>query len=137
MAGSTILATSRPGGRPPSVTILRPVAGEAVDRKVTVRWTASDPDGGDRLTYNIQYSPDMGDHWFALGVDLPGASTTPTQTMTLDLGGEAGSNGARALVRVLASDGYNTALATSAPFSVAPRAPEPSITMIVGIGVLL
>lgn len=125
MADSTILATLTPGSASPVVTIQQPIGGASIGSEITIDWTATDPDG-DQLYYTIQYSPN-GDEWYPLLVNY-GGTGADVETVTLDFSGEAGSDGASALVRVLASDGYNMALATSQPFTVAKRAPFVAIT---------
>ncbi|MDX1665456.1 MAG: IPT/TIG domain-containing protein [Candidatus Promineifilaceae bacterium] len=120
MAEDALLAVLAPGAGQPTVAIDQPAGGTVVGEHVTVSWTASDPDG-DRLYYTVLYSPN-GDEWSPLLVNY-GGSGTARETVTLDISGEAGSDGVGALVRVLASDGYNTTVATSQPFSVARREP--------------
>src|SRR5689334_20707517 len=67
--------------------------------------------------YSVQYSPDKGQTWFAIGVNV---TDTAIKIKTAHLpGGEAG------LVRVTASDGFNSAAADSpATFTVEGHAPE-------------
>jgi len=125
MADSTILNTLTPGTASPVITIQQPTGGASIGNEITIDWTANDPDG-DQLYYTIQYSPN-GDEWYPLLVNYGGEGGV-NETVTLDFSGEPGSDGASALIRVLASDGYNTALATSQPFTVAKRAPYVAIT---------
>jgi hypothetical protein len=82
-----------------------------------VSWQGSDADGS-ALTYALQYSTD-GSNWMPVAVGLKQAS--------YDLNGASlpGSDAAR--IRVLASDGFNTASADSATFAVAKKAPLVSI----------
>jgi hypothetical protein len=84
-----------------------------------VRWSASDPDG-DSLSYLLQYSRDAGSTWYTLGSDLH------ADTFSLDLDLLPGST--QCLVRVIASDGFNTASVQSmAPFAVSKHAPIPTV----------
>jgi hypothetical protein len=126
MADETVLAAFSPGTAQPVVSIDQPTGGASLEGEITVGWTASDADG-DPLLYNILYSPNNGDEWYPLLVNY-GGTGEDNETITLDLSAEAGSDGTSALVRVITSDGYNTGLATSQPFSVAKRAPFVAIT---------
>jgi hypothetical protein len=95
--------------------------------QMTLSWRAADPDAGDRLLFNVQYSPVGGQRWQTMLTGLP--DTTAGDMVSLDLRSLSGLSGSAAggLIRVAASDGYNTTIATSRPFSVAERAPEPRI----------
>lgn len=81
-------------------------------------WSASDPDG-DPLRFIIQYSADNGANWRALQHDYTGLELTLSTQML--------PGGSQCLLRVVASDGVNTALATTSPFSIAKHAPIPYI----------
>jgi TolB protein len=74
----------------------------------TITWTATDADS-DPLNYAVMYSPDNGQTWLPLAVDI----TDPS--LTLDTNQLEGN---QLLVRVLASDGLNTTAATSAPITL-------------------
>ena len=78
--------------------------------------------------YAVQYSPDNGKSWRALLTNLANPTGNITTTLNLSqLSGIPGSLPNGALIRVAASYGYNTALATSAGFTVVNRAPQPYI----------
>jgi len=116
------------GTHVPTVTVQKPAAGTVVDNQMTIQWTAHDDDPNDRLKFTVQYSHDNGASWQVVGMDIP---STPTATTTLDitdLGSLQGSAPNAAKIRVLASDGYNTAIAESANFTVKNRPPLVSIT---------
>lgn len=144
LADSTVIDTVSPGVNPPTVAIQQPTGGALIDNTLTVHWTASDPDVDDRLLFTVQYSHDNGGSWHTLALNLNG-TPDPNNTLTLtDLGSLHGSAPSAALIRVLASDGYNTALATSQPFTLKNRPPEPVIltpgagqTVVAGPPVLL
>jgi hypothetical protein len=97
---------------PPSVRILYPNGGEILGGCgiQTISWKASDPDG-DRLTYSVMYSKDGGSNWEPLAVDLKAQSFT-WNTNSLP-------TGSNYLIRVIASDGVNTAMDDSDnPFTI-------------------
>jgi hypothetical protein len=127
--GSVVLAQLQPGANPPTITLITPAGGETFDSQMTISWRASDPDSGDRLLFTVQYSPDNGQTWRALLTNIPNLSGTDTATVDLkSLSGlPASTTGGR--IRVIASDGYNTAMAVSQPFTVPNRAPRPTIIM--------
>ena len=85
---------------------------------VTLGWTARDPDG-DPLSFDIFYSRDNGTTFQPVKMNATGASTTID---TAALGGSG-----TAILRVVASDGVNTAEASSAPFVMANKPPQPYI----------
>ncbi|MEX1018651.1 MAG: IPT/TIG domain-containing protein, partial [Litorilinea sp.] len=128
LEGETVLDSYQPSADAPTVEILAPQGGEAVTDELLLEWQAADPDAAPWLEYTVQYTPDDGENWYVLETDVFGVGEGVTESLTLDLRSEPGSDGAEARVRVLASDGYNTAMATSAAFSVAPRAPRVLIT---------
>ena len=127
LQASTLLANLQPGSAAPAVSIISPAGGETIDNSMTLSWRASDADPSDRLLFSVQYSPDNGQHWRALLSGFPNRSGTDTVSLNLgDLSGIPAST-TGGLIRVAASDGYNTTLATSQPFTVTNRAPAPHI----------
>ncbi len=54
-----LLGTISLTGSPPSVLILSPQAGEAIEGRIRISWRGADPDG-DPLTYRVLYSIDNG-----------------------------------------------------------------------------
>lgn len=122
----TVVDSLYPGASSPSVHLLQPVGGETIDQKLEIVWRASDPDDGDQLRYIVQYSPDQGQTWHALTANLFHPPGTSTMRLTIEGVGIAGDT-TTALVRVLASDGYHTTVATSGPFAVTNRPPAPYI----------
>jgi hypothetical protein len=127
MIYDTVVYSMLPGASVPSVQILQPAGGETFDDQMTIVWQATDADIDDRLLYNVQYSPDLGQTWRAVVTNWPGLPGSDTVTLTLDilLGLPGSTTGG--LVRVAASDGYNTGMATSASFAVSNQAPQPYI----------
>ncbi|HBY98668.1 MAG TPA: hypothetical protein DEP84_32765, partial [Chloroflexi bacterium] len=99
--GDKVLAERAASPNPPTVQLLAPNGGEQLGPGATVRWSASDPDGGD-LTFNVLYSADNGQSWRLIGMDLTGDSfEIPSLT---DLPGSS-----QGRMRVVASDGFHTA----------------------------
>ncbi len=102
----------------PTVNIITPNGGETwpASGPQTISWTASDGDG-DPLTFIVQYSPDNGLSWKSLAENV---IVTNFKIDAADItGGNAG------LIRVLASDGFNTSQDTSdQTFTVEGKAPS-------------
>jgi hypothetical protein len=114
--GDRVLAHLQPGISMPSASIITPAGGENITNTLTLSWHASDPDSNDLLLYTVQYSPDQGKTWRALLTSFPNMTSSPTMTVELkNLSGIPGSSSGGARIRVAASDGYNTTLATSEP----------------------
>ena len=100
----------------PSVQVLSPLAGGVLNSpSFTAQWTGSDADG-DALTYIVEFSPDGGATWQGLTIDWP---ATSFEVDTTSLPGT--TNG---FIRVVASDGFNTGMAMSGPFTIPTRPPS-------------
>ncbi len=112
--GEKVLDTRQVSPNPPTVTMDYPNGGEALDGSITIRWHGSDPDG-DPLVYTLQYSIDGGGTWHTMAVNLTETSYTVD---TSEIGGSD-----QAKVRVLASDGVNTAADESDGVFSVPRKP--------------
>ena len=77
---SDVLGSKSATQNPPSVTIQYPTGGEDLSGdKVTLEWTASDPDG-DSLSYTVKYSRDGGSTWKALSRRIPDRGTMKQRT---------------------------------------------------------
>lgn len=115
--GAAVLAERAASAHAPTVQLLAPNGGEHLVPGAAVRWTAADQDN-DTLTFNLQYSPDNGQTWRLVAMGLTGNSFSITS-----LAGWSGSDQGR--LRVLASDGFNTAQDDSdGAFSVPDSAPS-------------
>ena len=87
---------------------------------LVINWSASDADPNAQLTYLVQFSSDGGNSWDTLDVDWPSLSY---QIDSLTLRATA-----QGLIRILASDGWNTSLpATSSLFTIPNHPPKVSI----------
>ncbi|MCB0186146.1 MAG: hypothetical protein KDE31_17875, partial [Caldilineaceae bacterium] len=121
---NVVLAEKTASATAPTLSLQAPVVNEA-NQTLNLQWMAYDNDntlqGGftDLLFFTIQYSPDNGATWYNLLIQYPWLAAT------LETDQLPGSTAA--LVRVLATDGFNTTVATSAPFALAKHAPTPLI----------
>ncbi|MCB0187632.1 MAG: IPT/TIG domain-containing protein, partial [Caldilineaceae bacterium] len=123
----TVINEKSVGAAVPTVSISRPTTGTNVVDTLNIAWQADDADEGDQLLFTVQYSHDGGVKWHTLVVNYP---SSPSKSYALtydDLGGLPGSAPNAARIRVLASDGFHTGIATSGPFTVQNRKPEPAI----------
>ena len=115
---NAVLLASRTASRTsPSVEVIMPNGGEVFDtEQITIRWSGSDADG-DELTYFVQYSSNGGTEWETLAHDCPDTSCT--------IGHEILKGTDNGLIRVIASDGFRTAVDYSdATFSVVNNPPD-------------
>ncbi|MFL6455054.1 MAG: hypothetical protein ACJ71L_13760 [Nitrososphaeraceae archaeon] len=85
----------------PQVKVIFPNGDERFKDKFTIRWQGSDVDG-DRLTYSLHYSSDNGYTWQAIAKNINESQLT---TNVNELPGST-----KALFRVIATDGVNTAI---------------------------
>jgi hypothetical protein len=118
--GDELLAQREVSENTPEVTVLTPNGGERFEGPFDIVWEASDPDGGP-MAYTLQYSPDAGETWSALAINV-----TETHYRLGSLDTLAGSD--QGMIRVLANDGVNVGKDTSdGTFSVPNTAPLPAI----------
>ena len=112
--GEIEIASRSASANPPTVTITSPAAGATWEGQRAVTWSGSDPDG-DSLTYAVLYSPDGGTRW------LPIETNTDAPEFRFDTAEIRSGDQIR--FRVLASDGFRTAEATTGSLTVvaAPR----------------
>jgi hypothetical protein len=100
----------------PTVSFVTPNGGTFnAANPIHVSWTASDTDG-DPLQFGLDYSPDNGATWLSLSTKLLGTSFDWTPNFV--------PPGASARLRLRASDGFNSTVALSNPFTLTPRAPK-------------
>ena len=120
LKGAVLIVSRSASTNSPSVTVTYPNGGETLSQDpVVLQWSASDADG-DPLTYLVQYSPDGGSSWQALAVDWP--------DKTLSVPNRLLAGTTNGLIRVTASDGFNTAAdQTNAVFTVPNHAPRVTI----------
>jgi hypothetical protein len=100
----------------PTVNVTAPNGGSFnAANPIPVTWTANDTDG-DALQFGLDYSADNGTTWITINPFITGNSFAWTPGFVPD------SNTAR--VRIRASDGFNTAFATSSSFVLTAQAPQ-------------
>lgn len=118
--GDEQLAIRPVSAHAPAVTLIAPNGGEVLDGDtIAVAWSASDQDG-DSLVFSLDYSLDGGATWTPLSSDIT------ESTVSLDASWVPGSD--EGLLRVIASDGVNTAQDTSdGVFSVPDKKPQVQI----------
>lgn len=100
------LAARNVSSNAPQVAITNPIAGLSLaqNAELTVEWSASDADG-DPLLASVHISSDGGSTWYPAGTELEGSS--------YELPMAAFQVGDSVLVRVVVTDGVNTAAAVS------------------------
>ncbi|MBA2357110.1 MAG: hypothetical protein H0V84_01610 [Actinobacteria bacterium] len=114
---SAPLAERRRSGAAPRVKVATPVR-VGSRPSVTVRWTATDADGG-RLLATIEYSANSGRSWKTVSVGPSRGNTTlPSRFFTASR---------RARVRIRVSDGFNETVAVTGPFRSLGAPPEARI----------
>lgn len=121
LAEGRIIAERAASANPPTLTLASPLLDDAAGT-VTLGWSASDSDG-DALHAMILYSNDDGATWLPLDKNVRGLEATfSTQSL---------AGGTNARLRLIVDDGFNTAVATSTPFTVAKHAPTPVIDGVI------
>jgi ligand-binding sensor domain-containing protein len=120
---STSLVTYTISANTPAVTLTLPTGGSfGASEGITTTWTASDADG-DPLTFALSYSGDDGVTWQVIESGVTEASLVWNTALV-----RGTATGSFSRVRVVASDGFNTAEAISARFTVAGKPPIVTIT---------
>jgi hypothetical protein len=117
--GVNTLATILVSPSAPSVSVLSPASGATISGETTISWSASDLDPGSALSFNVLFSKDDGQSW------LPLAAGLTTTSLKLDAAHLPQTSLGR--IRVIATDGFNTATADSATFSVIGGLPTVNI----------
>ena len=138
---SVELASRAVSPHAPSVHLISPNGGETITDTLTIQWEAEDEDDVEDdvelILYTVQYSSDQGETWKTLTTDQVTTTftleteTQPTttltlhrhMTLTLEADGLPGSQG-QALIRVIGTDGVNTAIDQSDyPFTLEAHPP--------------
>lgn len=119
--GDEVLKELQRSISPPVIELLVPVQDSTADT-LHVQWTAVDVDST-HLLFTLQYSPDGLGAWKTLRADYPGLAVAVSTRML--------AGGAGAKLRLHATDGMNSTMVESAPFSVDSHPPEPGFTGII------
>ena len=101
----------------PVIRLLSPKQGETLKDQKLIQWDAADKDG-DALRFSLQYSPDGGKTFVPLAVNLT------SQEFPLDPSQIPGSRGQAGLIRLIASDGLNTATTEVNKLRVSGKPPK-------------
>lgn len=115
-------------GESPTVGIDAPAAGDVLSGARTIDWSPADADSASLRSW-VMYSADGGATWASLATDLADSK------LVVDFDDLPGCS-ATCLVRVLVSDGANSATAMSAPFSVSRKRPTARISNPAGPAVV-
>jgi subtilisin-like proprotein convertase family protein len=115
---ATVLASHQRSAHAPTLTITAPTLGATWTSMETIRWETADADG-DPVTVSLLYRPDDASGWLPIHADFEGSA------FTVDSSEFPGGEEARVLV--VATDGFNTTIATSEPFTVLRKGPQPII----------
>lgn len=107
------------GGISPSVLIAAPPPLATLSGMSTISWSITDADSADHVS-KVQYSLDGGATWLTIADGLT------EKSLKVDFDQLPGSN-VNAHIRVFASDGANTGLGVSAPFTVTKKQPQAEI----------
>ncbi len=112
----TILVQRTISDNAPSVQITGPAAAEQVEvgDVLNITWAGDDADGDD-LVYRLAFSPDGGCTWVPIASELQ-QEDHQWSTAGLQPGGDY-------LIKVIASDGYNSAEGVSAEFTMMDTTP--------------
>ncbi len=114
-----VLARRTRSANAPQVTVLEPAGGEQWTAGGRIRWSASDADG-DPLRFTVLFSADGKGSWRGLDADIM------ENELIVDSRALPGTD--RGYIRVLATDGLNTAPGDSrAAFTVAAKPPQVTI----------
>lgn len=117
--GGNVIGSIEASDNAPVIDIIAPGDGDVLDGDTaSFEWIASDADG-DPLTYMVQISGDGGNTWETLVVNW--------NSMTLEVDMSLVPETDMGVVRVFASDGFNSTMAVSDGFFVTNKAPEITI----------
>jgi Concanavalin A-like lectin/glucanases superfamily/K319L-like, PKD domain len=113
LLGNQVLAEISASAHPPVLALNHPVLDE-VNQTLSLTWTASDLDG-DPLLFTVQFSPDNGASWQTLRVHDP--------SLGISISTKLMPGGDQCLLRLIATDGFQTTMAITDPFALGKHAP--------------
>jgi len=117
----SVVVVVTPSNNPPEVNVTFPNGGEVLGGAQTITWDARDDDG-DPLHYDLLYSPDGGQNWLPLALQLTETSYTFNTSQIL--------SGENMLIRVIANDGFNTTSDESDATFTIQALPQNSMSMV-------
>ncbi len=117
----TVVDFRRRSPNPPTVSLQSPGRNERLATGTMVRWNGRDGDG-DALRYLLRYSPDGGQQWHVLRMDLAGNSLELDERL---LAGLPGSD--QGVLEIVANDGFDTAYAQVTGLRLDDRPPQVQI----------
>jgi len=92
---------------PPTIEIVNPLQGDKLGDKTDVAWKVTDADTpADQLLLQVAYSPNGGESWVPIAVDVPGSASSVSFDST-----QIQKSDGRGVIRVFVSDGTSTAFA--------------------------
>jgi len=107
-----LLGERAPTAYSPAVAVETPNSVVTAQGSLDLSWSGSDLDG-DAIFYSVLYSPDAGENWMTVALELD--ETSYSLDTSLLPGGTQGK------IKVVASDGFNTAESISPGFFTVPE----------------
>lgn len=114
-----VVAERSKTNHPPVVVMTSPKGGDLVQGVLEASWSGTDEDN-DSLLYSVLYSKNGGQTFDTIAVDI---QTNSLQYDTSMIGGSSA-----AVIRVVATDGFNTVSVDSQSFQVTSKPPHVTIT---------
>ena len=120
LSGGRVIAEVAASPNVPVIALGVPAI-DSTNHTIGLTWTATDADN-DPLLFTVQFSPDNGTNWLTLKVNDP---DTALAIPTTHLHG-----GDQCVLRVLATDGFNTAVAQTDAFVLPKNSPTITISRL-------
>jgi len=111
-----LLRERSPSVYPPEINVVTPDSVTTAQGALDLSWAASDLDG-DALAYSVLYSPDGGENWMTVALELDVARYSLDTTLL--------PGGTQGKIKVVVSDGFNTVEEISSGYFTVPEK-EPS-----------
>ena len=111
-----LLGERSPSVYPPEINVVTPDSVTTAQGTLDLSWAASDLDG-DALAYSVLYSPDGGKNWMTVALELDVARYSLDTSLL--------PGGTQGKIKVVVSDGFNTAEEISPGYFTVPEK-EPS-----------
>ena len=111
-----LLGERSPSVYPPEINVVTPDSVTTAQGTLDLSWAASDLDG-DALAYSVLYSPDGGENWMTVALELDEARYSLDTSLL--------PGGTQGKIKVVVSDGFNTVEEISPGYFTVPEK-EPS-----------